>query len=159
MASGPSEMILLSAGLIVAALVSGLLLETWSDMDDVLDDRGKHGMEDVRTRGSLVNDPMNISWDNANHNATLYIQNSGDTFLDKSSLGVFLNGTSMSVTAAQPSTFWLPGQIEKFTIEDPAGALIFTGSNDLMLTFSVSSDSTEYSGSHTLTKEVRVLGG
>ena len=34
MSSGPSEMILLSAGLIVAALVSGVLLDTWSDMDD-----------------------------------------------------------------------------------------------------------------------------
>ena len=54
MASGPSEMILLSAGLIVAALVSGLLLQTWDDMDDTIDDRGKHGMEDIRTRGSLV---------------------------------------------------------------------------------------------------------
>ena len=35
-ASGPSEIILLSAGLIVAALVSGILLQTWDDMDDVL---------------------------------------------------------------------------------------------------------------------------
>ena len=40
-ASGPSEIILLSAGLIVAALVSGILLQTWDDMDDVLDERGK----------------------------------------------------------------------------------------------------------------------
>ena len=159
MASGPSEMILLSAGLIVAALVSGLLLQTWDDMDDVIDDRGKHGMEDVRTRGSLVSDPMNISWDNTNHNATIYIQNSGDTFLDKSSVGVFLNGTSMTVTAADPSTYWLPGKTEKFTIKDSAESLTFTGSNDVFLTFSVSSDSTEYSGSHTVTKEVRILGG
>ena len=39
--SGPSELILLSAGLIVAALVSGIILQTWDDMDDVLDERGK----------------------------------------------------------------------------------------------------------------------
>ena len=44
-ASGPSEIILLSAGLIVAALVSGILLQTWDDMDDVLDERGKQGAE------------------------------------------------------------------------------------------------------------------
>ena len=159
MASGPSEMILLSAGLIVAALVSGLLLQTWEDMDNVIDDRGKHGMEDVRTRGSLVSDPMNISWDNTNHNATIYIQNSGDTFLDKSSVGVFLNGTSMTVPPAEPNTTWLPGKAEKFTIKDPADSLTFTGSKDVFLTFTVSSDSTEYSGSHTVTEEVRILGG
>ena len=62
-ASGPSEIILLSAGLIVAALVSGILLQTWDDMDDVLDERGKQGAEDVRTRVSLVSDPINIQWD------------------------------------------------------------------------------------------------
>ena len=159
MASGPSEMILLSAGLIVAALVSGLLLETWDDMDNVIEDRGKDGMEDVRTRGSLVSDPMNISWDNTHHNATIYIQNSGDTFLEKRTVGVFLNGTSLTALPAEPDTIWLPGDIEKFNIKDSAEALTFTGSNDVFLTFTVSSDSIKYSGSHTVTEEVRILGG
>ena len=49
MASGPSEIILLIAGLIVAGLVSGVLLETWDDMDSAIEDRGKEGAEDVRT--------------------------------------------------------------------------------------------------------------
>ena len=98
-------MILLSAGLIVAALVSGLLLQTWDDMDNVIEDRGKDGMEDVRTRGSLVSDPMNISWDNTHHNATIYIQNSGDTFLEKRTVGGFLNGTSLTALPAEPTQF------------------------------------------------------
>ena len=63
MASGPSEIILLIAGLIVAGLVSGVLLETWYDMDSAIEDRGKEGAEDVRTRASLVNDPSNMAWD------------------------------------------------------------------------------------------------
>ncbi|GIQ99213.1 MAG: hypothetical protein CM15mP6_2300 [Methanobacteriota archaeon] len=64
MANGPGEIILLCAGLIVAGLVSGVLLETWDDMDAALEDRGKEGAADVRTRASLVNDPLNIAWDN-----------------------------------------------------------------------------------------------
>ena len=39
MASGPSEIILLIAGLIVAGLVSGVLLDTWDDMDSAIEDR------------------------------------------------------------------------------------------------------------------------
>ena len=73
MASGPSEIILLCAGLIVAGLVSGVLLETWDDMGDAIDERGKEGAEEVRTRVSLANDPMNIAWDDSEKTATIYL--------------------------------------------------------------------------------------
>ena len=69
--SGPSELILLSAGLNVAALVSGILLDTWDDMDDVLDERGRQGAEDVRTRVSLVSDPINIAWEGGDNALSL----------------------------------------------------------------------------------------
>ena len=71
MANGPSEIILLIAGLIVAGLVSGVLLDTWGDMDSAIEDRGKEGAEDVRTRASLVNDPSNVGWDDTEKRATL----------------------------------------------------------------------------------------
>ena len=57
-------MILLSAGLIVAALVSGVLLGAWDDMSDAIDERGEQSAEIIRTRASLVNDPSNMQWDN-----------------------------------------------------------------------------------------------
>ena len=110
-ASGPSEIILLSAGLIVAALVSGILLQTWDDMDDVLDERGKQGAEDVRTRVSLVSDPINIQWDDSD-NVKIHLQNSGDTFLDVNSVGAVLGGTTMTVTVTDGvTTEWLPGTL------------------------------------------------
>ena len=115
-ASGPSEIILLSAGLIVAALVSGILLQTWDDMDDVLDERGKQGAEDVRTRVSLVSDPINIQWDDSD-NAKIHLQNSGDTFLDVNSVGAVLGGTTMTVTVTDGvTTEWLPGDVVQFTL-------------------------------------------
>ena len=71
MASGPSEIVLLCAGLIVAGLVSGVLLESWDDMSDAIDDRSKEGLEDAKTKASLVNDPTNIGWDDTDKIATI----------------------------------------------------------------------------------------
>ena len=157
-ASGPSEIILLSAGLIGAALVSGILLQTWDDMDDVLDERGKQGAEDVRTRVSLVSDPINIQWDDSD-NVKIHLQNSGDTFLDVNSVGAVLGGTTMTVTGTDGvTTEWLPGDVVQFTRTnsglDTSPSL---GDNDLLMTVSVSSTATGYTGLDTLREEVRIV--
>ena len=157
-ASGPSEIILLSAGLIVAALVSGILLQTWDDMDDVLDERGKQGAEDVRTRVSMVSDPINIQWDDSD-NAKIHLQNSGDTFLDVNSVGAVLGGTPMTVTVTDGvTTEWLPGDVVQFTLTNSGlDSSLSSGDNDLLMTVSVSSTATGYTGLDTLREEVRIV--
>ena len=158
MTSGPSEIILLSTGLIVAALVSGILLGTWDDMDDVLDERGKQGAEDVRTRVSLVSDPINIAWEDSN-NVKIHLQNSGDTFLDVNSVGAALAGTTMTVTVTDGvTTEWLPGETVQFTLTN-AGlhSSLIVGDNDLLMTVSASSTATGYTGLDTLREEVRIV--
>jgi len=158
MTSGPSEIILLSTGLIVAALVSGILLGTWDDMDDVLDERGKQSAEDVRTRVSLVSDPINIAWENSN-NVKIHLQNSGDTFLDVNSVGAALGGTTMTVTVTDGiTTEWLPGETVQFTLTNADfDVSLSTGDNDLLMTVSVSSTATGYTGLDTLREEVRIV--
>ena len=155
--SGPSELILLSAGLIVAALVSGILLDTWDDMDDVLDERGKQGAEDVRTRVSLVSDPINIAWVGTD-NAKIHLQNSGDTFLDVNSVGAALGGTTMTVTVTNGETQWLPGETVQFTLTNSGlDSDLSEGDNDLLMVVSVSSTATGYTGLDTLREEVRIV--
>ena len=155
--SGPSELILLSAGLIVAALVSGILLDTWDDMDDVLDERGKQGAEDVRTRVSLVSDPINIAWVGGD-NSKIHLQNSGDTFLDVNSVGAVVGGTTMTVTVTNGETQWLPGQTVQFTLTNSGlDTDLSEGDNDLLMTVSVSSTATGYTGLDTLREEVRIV--
>ena len=156
--SGPSELILLSAGLIVAALVSGILLDTWDDMDDVLDERGKQGAEDVRTRVSLVSDPINIAWEGSD-NAKIHLQNSGDTFLDVNSVGAVIGGTSMTVTVTDGvTTEWLPGDTVQFTLTNSGlDSDLSEGDNDLLMIVSVSSTATGYTGLDTLREEVRIV--
>ena len=156
--SGPSELILLSAGLIVAALVSGILLDTWDDMDDVLDERGKQGAEDVRTRVSLVSDPINIAWEGSD-NAKIHLQNSGDTFLDVNSVGAVIGGTSMTVTVTDGATTeWLPGDTVQFTLTNSGLDVdLSEGDNDLLMTVSVSSTASGYTGVDSLREEVRIV--
>ena len=157
-ASGPSEIILLSAGLIVAALGSGILLQTWDDMDDVLDERGKQGAEDVRTRASLITDPINIPWENSD-NVKIHLQNSGDTFLDVNSVGAVLGGTTMTVTVTDGvTTEWLPGDVVQFTLTNSGlDSSLSVGNNDLLMTVSVTSTATGYTGLDTLREEVRIV--
>ena len=155
--SGPSELILLSAGLIVAALVSGILLDTWDDMDDVLDERGKQGAEDVRTRVSLVSDPINIAWVGTD-NAKIHLQNSGDTFLDVNSVGAVVGGTTMTVTVTNGETQWRPGETVQFTLTNSGlDSDLSEGDNDLLMIVSVSSTATGYTGLDTLREEVRIV--
>ena len=156
--SGPSELILLSAGLIVAALVSGILLDTWDDMDDVLDERGKQGAEDVRTRASLVSDPINIAWEGGD-NAKIHLQNSGDTFLDVNSVGAVLGGATMTVTVTDGvTTQWLPGETVQFTLTNSGLDVdLSEGDNDLLMTVSVSSTASGYTGVDSLREEVRIV--
>ena len=156
--SGPSELILLSAGLIVAALVSGILLQTWDDMDDVLDERGKQGAEDVRTRVSLVSDPINIQWEGTD-NAKIHLQNSGDTFLDVNSVGATLGGATMTVTVTDGvTTEWLPGETVQFTLTNSGlDTDLDDGDNDLLMSVTVSSTATGYTGQDTLREEVRIV--
>ena len=156
--SGPSELILLSAGLIVAALVSGILLDTWDDMDDILDERGKQGAEDVRTRLSLVSDPINIAWVGGD-NSKIHLQNSGDTFLDVNSVGAVLGGATMTVTVTDGvTTQWLPGETVQFTLTNSGlNVDLSEGDNDLLMTVSVSSTASGYTGVDSLREEVRIV--
>ena len=164
MGDGPSEMILLIAGLIVAALVSGVLLQSWDEMSGVLDQRGKQGMEDVKTRVSLASDPINIGWSAGNETAVIHLQNSGDTFLDVDEVGVSLNGSMMAVTKCNCVSQWLPGEIVEFTIQGSAlGGLgaappdYFPGATyDVYLSVTVVSTSGSYAGVDTLNEEVRI---
>jgi archaellum component FlaG (FlaF/FlaG flagellin family) len=127
-------------------------------MDDVLDERGKQGAEDVRTRVSLVSDPINIAWEGTD-NAKIHLQNSGDTFLDVNSVGAVLGGATMTVTVTDGvTTEWLPGETVQFTLTNSGlNTDLDAGDNDLLMTVSVSSTATGYTGVDSLREEVRIV--
>ena len=49
MGDGPSEMIMLMTGLIVAGLVSAVLLSTWDTISDGLENQGELEVQDAKT--------------------------------------------------------------------------------------------------------------
>ena len=127
-------------------------------MDDVLDERCKQGAEDVRTRVSLVSDPINIAWEGSD-NAKIHLQNSGDTFLDVNSVGAVLGGATMTVTITDGvTTEWLPGETVQFTLTNSGlDSDLSEGDNDLLMTVSVSSTASGYTGVDSLREEVRIV--
>tara|TARA_Y100001935_G_C17109124_1_gene409911 strand:- start:136 stop:528 length:393 start_codon:yes stop_codon:yes gene_type:complete len=127
-------------------------------MDDALDERGKQGAEDVRTRVSLISDPINIAWEGGD-NSKIHLQNSGDTFLDVNSVGVVLGGATMTVTVTDGvTTEWLPGETVQFTLTNSGlNSDLSEGDNDLLMTVSVTSTASGYTGVDSLREEVRIV--
>ncbi len=155
MGEGPSEMIMLMTGLIVAGLVSTVLLSTWDTISQGLENQGELEIKDAKTRASLISDPSAISWDNTDDRAFIYIQNSGTISLNIDDTYVFLDGNVMTVTAIDPAETWSKGVAIKFQI-DATTDLTFTDGTECFLTVGVSSLSTSPTGTYSLTEVVRL---
>lgn len=157
MGDGPSEMIMLMTGLIVAGLVSAVLLSTWDTISQGLENQGELEIKDAKTRASLISDPSLISWDNAEDKATIFIQNSGTISLSIDDTYVFLDGNTMSVSAIDAEgVTWSKGVAIKFEIESSTD-LTFTNGAEVLLTVGVSSLSTSPTGTYSLTEVVRLV--
>ncbi len=157
MGDGPSEMIMLMTGLIVAGLVSAVLLSTWDTISQGLENQGELEIKDAKTRASLISDPSSISWDNTDDKATIFIQNSGTISLSIDDTYVFLDGNTMSVSAIDAAgVTWSKGVAIKFEI-DSSTDLTFTNGAEVFLTVGVSSLSTSPTGTYSLTEVVRLV--
>tara|TARA_B100001142_G_scaffold16168_2_gene15103 strand:- start:5320 stop:5796 length:477 start_codon:yes stop_codon:yes gene_type:complete len=157
MGDGPSEMIMLMTGLIVAGLVSAVLLSTWDTISQGLENQGELEIKDAKTRASLISDPSSISWDNTQDKATIFIQNSGTISLSIDDTYVFLDGNTMSVSAIDAAgVTWSKGVAIKFEIESSTD-LTFANGEEVFLTVGVSSLSTSPTGTYSLTEVVRLV--
>lgn len=156
MGDGPSEMIMLMTGLIVAGLVSAVLLSTWDTISQGLENQGELEIKDAKTRASLINDPSKISWDNTEDKATIFIQNSGTISLSIDDTYVFLDGNTMSVSAIDAAgVTWSKGVVIKFEIASSTN-LEFIDNAEVFLTVGVSSLSTSPTGTYSLTEVVKL---
>ena len=73
-------------------------------------------------------------------------------------IGVLLEGSNMAVTLPNSETQWLPGQNLNVNIDGTASGLSYaSGTHDVLMTFSVSSTASGYTGSYTVTEEVRIV--
>ena len=79
--------------------------------------------------------------------------------MEVNSVGAVLGGTTMTVTVTDGvTTEWLPGDVVQFTLTNSGlDSSLSSGDNDLLMTVSVSSTATGYTGLDTLREEVRIV--
>jgi len=79
--------------------------------------------------------------------------------LDVNSVGATLGGATMTVTVTDGvTTEWLPGETVQFTLTNSGlDTDLSEGDNDLLMSVSVSSTATGYTGQDTLREEVRIV--
>ena len=105
----------------------------------------------------MTSDPINIAWETDDH-VTIWLQNSGDTFLDVNSVGAAIAGITMTVSVADGSEEWLPGQTVQFTLTSATlHASLEDGDNDLQMSVTASSTASGYTGVDAIREDVRIV--
>ena len=79
--------------------------------------------------------------------------------MDVNSVGAVLGGETMTVTVTDGvTTQWLPGETVQFTLTNSGLDVdLSEGDNDLLMTVSVSSTASGYTGVDSLREEVRIV--
>jgi archaellum component FlaG (FlaF/FlaG flagellin family) len=119
--SGPSAFIFLMTALIISSSVSLLLVDSWGDIAEVYaDDRAKAAL-DAKTDIGFAGNPMKVSYTVATDTMVFYLQNTGESILDTTVAGVFVDGARPGdsvVSAVVGGGDWGPGDLLRITCVD-----------------------------------------
>jgi archaellum component FlaG (FlaF/FlaG flagellin family) len=161
---GASSFIFLTTALLVSGLVSVVLINEWGDMAKASQDQNRAMEVNQATSLGFAGDPMMVAYDDTLNpdEMTFYLQNTGTTLLDTSTLVVIVDGstvTSSIATAIVPSagTDWDSEHLVEVTVSSSSWA--YADGTDVSLTVIVSSEVTNgYRGTDTISLEVRLHG-
>jgi archaellum component FlaG (FlaF/FlaG flagellin family) len=161
---GASSFIFLTTALLVSGLVSIVLINEWGDMAKASQDQTRAMEVEQATSLGFAGDPMMVAYDDTLNpdEMTFYLQNTGTTLLDTSTLVVIVDGstvTSSITTAIVPATGtdWDSQHLVEVTVNSSSWA--YADGTDVSLTVIVSSEVTNgYRGTDTISLEVRLHG-
>ncbi len=161
---GASSFIFLATALLVSGLVSVVLINEWGDMAKASQDQSRAMEVNQATSLGFAGDPMMVAYDDTLNpdEMTFYLQNTGTTLLDTSTLVVLVDGitvTSTVTTAIIPAagTDWDSDHLVEVTVNSSSWA--YADGTDVSLTVIVSSEVTNgYRGTDTISLEVRLHG-
>ena len=162
--SGASSFIFLTTALLVSGLVSVVLINEWGDMAKTSQDQTRAMEDQQATSLGFAGDPMMVAYDDSLNpdEMTFYLQNTGTTLLDTSTLVVIVDGstvTSTITTAIVPATgaVWDSQHLVEVTVNSSSWA--YADGTDVSLTVIVSSEVTNgYRGTDSISLEVRLHG-
>ena len=161
---GASSFIFLTTALLVSGIVSVVLINEWGDMAKASQDQTRAMEVEQDTSLGFAGDPMMVAYNSTLNpdEMTFYLQNTGTTLLDTSTLVVIVDGstvTSSITTAIVPATGadWDSQHLVEVTVNSSSWA--YADGTDVSLTVIVSSEVTNgYRGSDTISLEVRLHG-
>tara|TARA_B100001175_G_scaffold270929_1_gene243369 strand:- start:478 stop:975 length:498 start_codon:yes stop_codon:yes gene_type:complete len=161
---GASSFIFLTTALLVSGIVSVVLINEWGDMAKASQDQTRAMEVEQDTSLGFAGDPMMVAYNSTLNpdEMTFYLQNTGTTLLDTSTLVVIVDGTSVTssiTTAIVPATGndWDSQHLVEVTVNSSSWA--YADGTDVSLTVIVSSEVTNgYRGSDTISLEVRLHG-
>ena len=93
-----SGLIIFIASIVVAAAVSGVLIDTVGGMSAALGDRGEDLSEEMRTDIEIISDPGSTVYDAGTEELTLLVKNTGQRTLpaDAATIDVLVDGQYVS---------------------------------------------------------------
>ena len=161
---GASSFIFLTTALLVSGIVSIVLINEWGDMAKASQDQTRAMEVEQDTSLGFAGDPMMVAYNSTLNpdEMTFYLQNTGTTLLDTSTLVVIVDGTTVTssiTTAIVPATGndWDSQHLVEVTVNSSSWA--YADGTDVSLTVIVSSEVTNgYRGSDTISLEVRLHG-
>ena len=115
-----SEMIFFIAAILISSVVAVAFIEVIGNYSEDLEQEASLLRGEIRSRMDIVNDPLNVPYDNSTANLTFYIMNTGTGRLSTDSLVVGANGTTAAgsnlyAEVLGDSTEWVPGAVVSAT--------------------------------------------
>ncbi|ELZ60253.1 MULTISPECIES: CARDB domain-containing protein [unclassified Haloferax] len=133
------SLILFIASIVVAAGVSGVLIDTVTGISSSLDERGGDVSTEIRTDIEVISDPQAGVYDGGSDNLSIYVKNTGLRTLPAASGGfdIIVGGqyqTNVTVNVVD-GTEWRPSNVIELTVTD-----IALSSGDYRMTVVVDGD-------------------
>jgi archaellum component FlaG (FlaF/FlaG flagellin family) len=159
---GASSFIFLTTALLISGIVSVVLINEWGDMAKASQDQNRAMEVNQATSLGFAGDPMMVAYNSTSKDMTFYLQNTGSTVLDTSTLVVLVDGTTVTssiTTAIIPAagTDWDSNHLVEVTVNSSSWS--YANGTDVSLTVIVSSEVTNgYRGTDTISLEVRLHG-
>ncbi len=160
---GASSFIFLTTALLVSGLVSVVLINQWGDMAQITAQETAALEVQEATSVDFAGDPMMVALNTSAspNEITFYLQNTGTTLLDASTLVVIVDGQTVTPTitsALVPATGdWDEAHLLEVTVNSSSWS--YQSGDDVSITAVVSSEVTNgYRGSDSMSVEVRLHG-
>ena len=160
---GASSFIFLTTALLVSGLVSVVLINQWGEMAQITAQETAALEVQEATSVDFAGDPMMVALDTSATptEITFFLQNTGTTLLDSSTLVVLVDGQTVtsSITSAlvPASGDWDEDHLLEVTVSSNTWS--YQSGDDVSITVVVSSEVTNgYRGSDSMSVEVRLHG-